>query len=112
MNKPKLFVDEDACEEAVVLALRRLRIDVLTVLDVGRAGIDDDDQLRFASSLGRAIYSLNARLHREFVSRGAEHSGIIVIPRQRYSIGEKIRRLRQLLDSTDAESLKNSLHFL
>jgi hypothetical protein len=116
VDKPKLFVDEDACEEAVVSGLRRLGIDVLTVIDVARTSVDDDDQLRFATSLGRVIYSLNARhfarLHREFVARGEEHAGIVVIPRQRHRIGEKIRRLREFLDSTDAESLKNSLHFL
>jgi hypothetical protein len=116
VTKPKLFVDEDACEEAVVSALRRLEIDVLTVLDVDRSGIDDQDQIHFATSLGRTVYSLNAshfaRLHSEFLSRGEEHAGIIVIPRQRYSIGEKVSRLRQFLDGTDAESLKNTLHFL
>lgn len=116
MSQPKLFVDEDACEEALVVALHRLGIDVLTVLDVDRGGVDDDNHLRFATSLGRAIYSLNAghfaRLHHEYLSRGEEHSGITVIPRQRYSIGEKIRRLRWLLENTDAEAMKNSLHFL
>jgi hypothetical protein len=116
LNKPKLFVDEDACEDAVVSALRRLGIDVLTVLDVGRSGIDDEHQLRFATSLSRAVYSLNAshfaRLHREFLSLGEEHSGIIVIPRQRYNIGEKVRRLRQFLDNADSASLRNTLHFL
>jgi hypothetical protein len=116
VDRAKLFVDEDACEEAVVSALCRRGIDVLTVLDVGRSGVDDELQLRFATSLGRAVYYLNARhfarLHGEFVTRGEEHSGIIVIPRQRYGIGEKTRRLLQFLDSTDAESLKNTLHFL
>jgi hypothetical protein len=116
VNKPKLFVDEDACEEAVVSALRRKGFDVLTVLDVDRAGIGDDDQLRFATSLRRAVYSLNtrhfARHHREYLSRGEHHAGIIVIPRQRYSIGEKIRRLADFLEATDAESLADSINFL
>ncbi len=111
-----MFVDEDACEDAVVSALRRLGIDVLTVLEVGRVGISDDDQLRFSTSLDRTVYSLNARhfarLHREFIARGDFHAGIIVIPRQRYSIGEKIRRLQQLLESTDAKALNNNLYFL
>jgi hypothetical protein len=100
----------------VVSALRRLGIDVLTVLEVGRVGMNDDEQLRFAASLGRAVYSLNARhfarLHHEFVAQGETHAGIIVIPRQRYGIGEKFRRLQQLLKSTDAEALRNSPHFL
>jgi hypothetical protein len=116
VDKPKLFVDEDAGEDAVVSALRRLGIDVLAVLEVGRVGMNDDEQLRFAASLGRAIYSLNARhfarLHHEFVAQGEAHAGIIVIPRQRYSIGEKVRRLQQLLENTDAEGLRNNLYFL
>lgn len=115
-NQPKLYVDEDACEDAVVVALRRMEIDVLTVLDVNRAGLDDVEQLRFATSVGRIIYSLNARhfamIHREFLSRGEEHSGIIVIPRQRYSIGQKVRKLGRLLDNIDDVSFKNCLHFL
>jgi hypothetical protein len=116
VTKATLYVDEDACEDAVVSALRREGIDVLTVFDVGRAGFGDDDHLRFAAALGRAVYSLNARhfarLHREFLSRGEAHAGIIVITRQRHSIGEKVRRLVKLLQNSDAESLKNSLYFL
>jgi hypothetical protein len=116
VNKPRLFVDVDACEEAVISAHRNQGIDVLTVLDVDRAGIGDDDQFQFASSIGRAVYSLNARhfarLNREFLTRGEHHAGIIVIPRQRYSIGEKIRCLVKFLETTDAESLIDTMHFL
>lgn len=116
MTKVKLFVDEDACEQAVVSALRRHGIDVVTVFDAGRQSLGDEDQVRFATSLGRALYSLNARhfarIHREFLSCGEEHAGIVLIPRQRYSVGEKIRRLQNLLDNTDAEAMRSSLHFL
>lgn len=116
MDQPQLFIDEDACEEAVVTALRRLGFDVLTVHETDRLALDDVDQLRYATSLGRTIYSLNARhfaqLHGEFLNRGEDHAGIIVIPRQRYTIGEKVRRLEELLTATDAASLRNSLNFL
>ena len=116
MSAAKLYVDEDAAESAVVRALRQQGIDVLTVLEAGLDSLRDDDQLRFAASAGRTLYSLNvgdfARLHQQFRARREEHAGIILIPRQRYSIGEKIRRLQKLLESTDAEALRNSLHFL
>ncbi len=52
------------------------------------------------------------RLHGEFLSEGKAHAGIIVIPRQRYSIGEKIRRLMELIDSVTAEEMRNRLEFL
>lgn len=116
MSAAKLYVDEDAAENAVVSALRQRGFDVLTVLEAGVQGNSDEDQLRFASALGRTLYSLNvrdfARLHRRFRAQGEEHAGIIVIPRQRYSIGEKLRRLQNLLANTDAEVLRNSIHFL
>ncbi|HJS06874.1 MAG TPA: hypothetical protein VJ809_04415, partial [Pirellulales bacterium] len=62
------------------------------------------------------IYSLNVgdfcRLHTEFLARGRDHSGIVIIPRQRYSVGEKVRRLRELIDSTSSEEMRNRLEFL
>lgn len=100
----------------MITDLRRLGFDVLTVHEANRLALDDADQLRYATSLGRVIYSLNARhfaqLHRDFLARGEDHAGIIVIPRQRYTIGEKVRRLQGLLTTTDAASLRNSLSFL
>lgn len=116
MTRAKLYVDEDASQQAVVSALRRKGIDVLTAYDAGREGRTDEDHLRFAATHGRAVYSLNVsdftRIHIEFLSRGEEHAGIIIIPRQRYSIGEKARRIAQLVKNTDAEELRNSLHYL
>jgi hypothetical protein len=112
----KIYIDEDASQQAIVSALRRSGVDVLTAYEAGREGRPDDEHLRFAASHGRAVYSLNVsdftRLHWEFLTRGEEHFGILIIPRQRYGIGEKVRRLLQLLQSADAESLKNTLQFL
>jgi hypothetical protein len=112
----KLYVDEDAAEHALVSALRQHGIDVLTVAEAGQETHSDEEQLRFAASAGRTLYSLNvadfARLHRQYQAAGEEHAGIVLIPRQRYGVGEKIRRLVELLDQTEADTLKNSLHFL
>jgi Domain of unknown function (DUF5615) len=116
VSSARLYLDEDAAENAVIVSLRQYGIDVLTVTEAGLQRHSDEDQLRFATSTGRTFYSLNvgvlARLHQEFLTRGEEHSGIIVIPRQRYSVGEKIRRLTALLDNSDSEAMRNSLHFL
>ena len=116
MSAAKLYIDEDAAETSVIVALRQRGVDVLTVHEAGLQSASDEEQLRFASSIDRAIYSLNvsdfARLHREFLQRGDNHSGIILIPRQRYTIGEKIRELQQLLASVGPDNLKNTIHFL
>jgi hypothetical protein len=60
--------------------LRRLGHDVLTTHDAGKsnAGIPDDEVLRFATEIGRAVLTHNRqdfiRLHRQ----NADHAGIIV----------------------------------
>ncbi len=116
MSQIRLYVDEDAAQHAVVEGLRNRGVDVLTILEAGMTRTTDDEQLEFATSQGRSIYTLNVddfcRLHVEFLSEGNDHAGIIVIPRQRYSIGEKIRRLMELIQSVTAEEMRNRLEFL
>ena len=53
-----------------------------------------------------------ARLHREYLSQGTDHYGIIVLPDQRCSIGEKIRRLAGLIGSVTAEDMINRMEYL
>jgi hypothetical protein len=116
MSQIRLYVDEDAEESAVVDALRSRGIDLLTTSDSDMLRSTDEKQLAFAASVERTIYSLNVgdfcRLHTEFLARGRDHSGIVIIPRQRYSVGEKVRRLRELIDSTSSEEMRNRLEFL
>lgn len=116
MAQIRFYVDEDAAEKAVVDGLRQAGVDVLTVAEAGRGEKTDEEQLDFASSEDRTIYSLNVahfcRLHAEFLAAGRNHSGIVVIPRQRYSIGEKIRRLLSLVGIVAAEDMKNHLEYL
>jgi hypothetical protein len=52
-----------------------------------------------------------ARLHSDYLARGDEHAGIIVIPDQRYSIGEKIRRLAGFISSVTAEEMVNRMEY-
>ena len=112
----RLYVDEDAMARALISGLRARGIDVTTVLDEDMLEKDDVDQLEFATQQGRAIYTFNVshfcQLHAEFMAEGKSHSGIIVVYRQRYSVGEQIRRLSNLINMKTAEELHNSLHFL
>jgi hypothetical protein len=116
MSQIRLYIDEDAAEHAVITGLRDRGIDVLTVLEAGMTSATDEEQLAHATSQDRTIYSLNVgdfcRLHGEYLAAGKDHSGILVIPRQRYTIGEKIRQLISHIESVSAEEMKNRLDFL
>ncbi|HEY7544299.1 MAG TPA: DUF5615 family PIN-like protein [Blastocatellia bacterium] len=112
----RLYIDEDAMARALVQGLRARNIDVVTVLDEGMEGRSDPEQLEYATQQGRAIYTFNVshfcQLHAEYLAQGREHAGIIVVYRQRYSVGEQIRRLSSLVESHSAEDLRNNLRFL
>jgi hypothetical protein len=53
-----------------------------------------------------------AALHKEWLTQGVDHCGIIVLPDQRHSIGEKIRRLARLLGRCSAEEMINRMEYL
>jgi hypothetical protein len=116
MSSIRLYVDEDAEQIAVVDGLRLRGIDVLTSEEADQRTSADTEQLAVAVSVSRAIYTFNirdyARLHREYLQAGRNHFGIIVIPEQRYSIGEKIRRIAELVARTPSEEMIDQIVYL
>lgn len=116
MSVVRLYVDEDACEHAVIIALRARGADLLTTLEAGRTGTSDQEQLDFAVTQQRSIYTFNAsdfaRLHRDWVQRGRDHFGMIVIPDQRCSVSDKIRRISGLVAARTAEEMVNRIEYL
>ncbi len=116
MSRIRLYFDEDAMQHAVVVALRARRIDVLTASDCGMIGRSDEQDLHYATTNERALYSFNIRdyslLHDQWVASGQEHSGIILAFQQRYSVGEQLRRLLHLLNRKSAEEMLSRLEYL
>lgn len=115
-DQARLYMDEDAMNHRVVRGLRARSIDVVTALEAEMVGTDDASQLRFASDQERVLYSFNVgdfcRLHTEYLTRGEDHAGIIVVVRQQYSVGGQVRRLSALLTSRSADEFRNRLEFL
>ena len=112
----RLYIDEDAMARAVVAGLRARGVDVATALEEGMSEKDDIAQLEHATQQGRAIYTFNVghfcRLHTEYTAQSKSHAGIIVVYRQRYSVGEQIRRLSNLINKKSTEEMRDNLHFL
>lgn len=100
------FYADESFPVEVVEALRRLGHDVLTSLDAGQANerIADQALLEFATSLGRAVLTLNrwdfVRIH----SRLPHHAGIVACTqdpdseRQGLAIDAAVRRAADLRD--------------
>lgn len=112
----RLYIDEDAMARALVQGLRARGEDVTTVVDECMNERDDIDQLEYATQQQRVIYTFNVghfcKLHKDYLAQGKSHAGIIVVYRQRYSVGEQIRRLLKLMRTKSAEDMIDVLSFL
>jgi hypothetical protein len=116
VNKIRLYIDEDASRKSFIFALRDLDQDLVTTSEAGNLGLVDPEQLIWATNHNRAIYTFNVqdycRLHKIYMSEGKQHFGIIVVPRQSYSVGEQLKGLQKLISSISLEEIKNQLIFL
>jgi len=116
MSQPRLYLDEDAQCSSLVVALRKANVDVITVSEVGRLGYPDDQQLTWATEQGRVLYSFNvkdfSRLHSSLLSEGTIHAGMIVVPRQRYAVGEQLYGLLSVIAAKAAEDMIAQLVYL
>lgn len=112
----RLYLDEDVLDKDFVQALRSNNIDIVTVTDIGLDGQTDEQQLKYATSQGRVLFSSNIRdfyaLHTTYVAQGIPHAGVILLHQKRYSIGEQLRRLSKLMAKRSAEDMRNQAEFL
>ena len=75
----RLYADENV-PRPVVEELRRLGHDVLTMFDDGKANqrYPDASVLHEASTLGRAVVTINRRHFRRLHAQGVSHAGIVL----------------------------------
>lgn len=108
-----LYFDEDVAE-AVAVALRLRGHDALTVKEAGRKGHSDPEQLQFAVSGGRTLFTHNiadfCRLHAAYMQRGEAHAGIIVS--KQLPVGTIVNALLRLLSTSTRETLTNRVIWL
>ena len=100
MTSP-LYCDHDSSDEALVRQLQLALVDVLTAEEAGNRRLSDPEQIEFAASVGRVIYTANkrdyARLHTEWISTGRRHAGIILRTEQKADVGRQLRALFAVL---------------
>lgn len=110
----KLYLDEDTISRALIRALRTRGVDLLTAQEAGKITTPDQEQLEYAISQGRAIFTFNTRdfviLHTDYTTNNREHAGIIVS--DQIQVGLLMRRLLKLIGTVSAAEMHNRLEFL
>ncbi len=116
MSQVRLYFDADSMQRGVLAGLRARGVDATTALEAGMTDRSDEEHLEFARSQGRVLFSFNAshfcRVHAQLLAQGKSHAGITLAPQQRYSIGERVRRLLKLIAAKTAEEMHDRVEFL
>ena len=116
MSPIRLYIDEDAMHDAIILSLRSRNVDVVSATDAEMINRIDDDQLMTATGLDRVLYSYNIkdyqRIHGEWLVKEQTHAGIIVAVQQRYSVGEELSRLTRMINELSAGNMRDRLEYL
>jgi predicted nuclease of predicted toxin-antitoxin system len=113
MADPVLLLDADV---RVMLAevLRQRGYDAIHVLEIGRGGKSDQEQLGYAVNDGRTILTHNIRdfviLDRACREQVKEHAGIIVS--DQVPLRELLRRTLRCLNQHTKETLRNHVIWL
>ena len=113
MEKPKLFIDEDVHDKLAYI-LRNCGIDAINAREANRKGLSDEEQLSYAISQRRAIFSFNMadyeKLAVKLFNKNKTHFGIIISPQKGFR--ETLDKLLSLLQETSADELRNQLIYL
>ena len=79
-------------------------------------GRTDEEQLAFATAVGRAILSYNVgdfmRIHAASLREHRPHAGIVLVRQRRYGVGELVRRLRNLATALEPADMLSRLELL
>lgn len=109
-------MDEDSLDQALVGAMRARAIDIVTAVEARMVERSDADHLAYAAGEQRALCTFNVgdfwALHGEYLAGGRRHAGIILMPQQRYGLGELLRRLLRLATSLTPEAMVDRAEFL
>jgi hypothetical protein len=112
----RYYFDENM-SGAVAAAMRRSGIDVVTAQEVGRDGLPDDEQLRYAAAEGRVLVTHDQDflvLAATFQAAGEHFAGIAfgVGARYQHSPGALITALQTLHGVYTASNMENTVEYL
>ncbi|MBI5676510.1 MAG: DUF5615 family PIN-like protein [Nitrospirae bacterium] len=109
----KLYLDEDV-HKKVALALRLKGYDVISAHEIMKQSITDYQQLDYAVSEERTIFTFNIgdfqKLHRRYADSGKNHYGILLS--KQIPLGETLNRLTKFLFTHTRGELKNNVFWI
>ena len=113
-NHPALLLLDEDVWPGMAMALRDRGIDAISVHELGRTGLSDQEQLVFAVQEGRALLTHNiadfVSLALDYYQQQRTHLGIVVAPHLEKGI--LVRRTTALIESVTGAELMNTVRFI
>lgn len=109
-----IYTDESV-PIAVAAGLTRRGVTAISAREARNLGISDDEQLAYAVRNRLLLFTHDTdflQLAHEYTSLSQEHWGVIYAHQNNLSIGECIRRLKELSDLFAQEDFRNYVGFL
>lgn len=117
MTSPVRFYFDEHLHGVTVAALRNRGVDVLTAHEAGTRGDPDDEQLRYATALGRAVVTFDTDYltwAADFLARGEPFAGVVYALPARYNQNPALlaNDLYTLFRVLTADDLLNTVEYL
>lgn len=107
----KIYADENV-NVAIVDGLKRRGVEAWSAVEKGKRGLSDEEQLSYASRERVTIFTHDDDFLSMAMDSGIEHCGIIFVHQHHLSIGECIRRLKSIVETTLPEEMLKRIMFL
>jgi predicted nuclease of predicted toxin-antitoxin system len=109
-----LYMDHHV-NSAITNALRDREVDVITTADDGAEEQDDEEIMKRASQLGRAVFTQDDDflvVADDWMERGQEFAGLIYAHQLRITIAQAIRDLELIAKVMNPDEMRNRIEFL
>ena len=97
-------------------ALRERGLDVETAFEAGMIERLDSEHLVYSTSQQRVLCTYNIgdfwSLHLSYLRSGLVHTGLVLMPQQRYGLGELLRRLWHISTVLSHDEMVNRAEFI
>ena len=109
MSEIRYYTDEHV-SKAVVRGLCQRGVNVLSVAEANTQGSSDEEQIKFAFSEGRVMFTQDDDFLR-IAASGNPHAGIVYAP-QHTPIGRIVQGLMLIFQVLEAEEMVGNIEFL
>ena len=109
---PVHFYMDESVPIAIAEGLGRRGVSVVSARDAGNLGLTDANQLQYAIQQQAAIFTHDDDFLVMAIQSSYQHFGVIYVHQQKYPVGECIRRLKRLAQTTAQSVLRNRVIFL